>query len=166
MIIELGSGLSTLIMAYCLERNSNGSVLSIEHDKKYAEQTRRMLTDHGLNTFARVVEAPLKELSCDNLKCFWYTLPNNLPRDIEMLIIDGPPPLADMNPLTRYPALPMLQQHLAPDAIIFLDDASRPAEQECLSLWQRNFGFKYYKYLHHEKGTAIFTISDPAVNVN
>jgi len=161
IIIELGSGLSTLIMAYCLEQNCKGSVLSLEHDEKYADQTRRMLTQHGLTPFATIVEAPLKELSCNNLECIWYAMPDNLPLGAEMLVIDGPPPLADMNPLTRYPALPMLQKHLAADALVFLDDASRPAEQACLSRWRQEIGFKEFNFLPHEKGTAIFSLVSP-----
>ncbi|HOH72181.1 MAG TPA: hypothetical protein PLB95_06690 [Syntrophales bacterium] len=68
-----------------------------------------------------------------------------------------------MNPLTRYPALPMLQHHLAADAQIFLDDASRQAEQECLSRWRKEIGFKEFVYLPHEKGTAIFSIGFPSI---
>jgi len=157
-VIELGSGVSSLIMAYCLQRNGRGSLVSIDHDARYAEQTRQMLSHHGLSSHAVVFDAPLKEVTCNDITGYWYTLPHGLPVNAEMLVIDGPPSFEKINPLSRYPAVPLLRPYLAPGAIVLLDDASRPGEQECLARWRQEIGFAEYTLKPHEKGTAVFSL--------
>ena len=34
-ILELGSGVSTIISAYCLKKIGNGKIISLDHEKEY-----------------------------------------------------------------------------------------------------------------------------------
>ena len=163
MVIELGSGVSSLVIAYCLQRNGHGKLVSLDHDGRYAEQTRLMLSQHGLSAQGVVLDAPLKEVACNGVKVPWYTLPPGLPPQAEMLVIDGPPSLENDNLLSRYPALPMLRTYLAPGALVVLDDAARPGEQECLARWRQEIGFAEYALKLHEKGTALFSLPSQSI---
>lgn len=57
-----------------------------------------------------------------------------------MLIIDGPPD--DLQSLSRYPAIPLLFDHLSEEAIIILDDYDRVSERAVVDLWQQQFDLK------------------------
>lgn len=127
VIVECGSGTSTLVLALCTQRNGVGHVYSLEHDVEYAAKTRRRLEAAGLSNLVSVIDAPLES--------GWYTtgaVPN---LEIDMLIIDGPPQLDDG--LARYPAGAALLTKLK--GVAFLDDADRPAERETVARWRREF---------------------------
>ena len=70
-----------------------------------------------------------------------------------MLVIDGPSGF--IQPLSRYPALPMLYDRLAQDAVIYLDDAARPDEREIATLWLDTFPEFEYEYVEAERGCTI-----------
>ena len=54
LIVETGSGVSTLIVAYALQRLGRGKVVAIDHDAERAEKTRALIAQHGLTAFASV----------------------------------------------------------------------------------------------------------------
>jgi len=54
IIMEMGSGVSTLIAAYGLKKVGNGSVISLEHDEKYALISMNKIHQHGLDEIATV----------------------------------------------------------------------------------------------------------------
>ena len=66
---------------------------------------------------------------------------------------DGPPRRTQK--LARYPALPLLFDHLRDGAIIIVDDGARADEQEIMQLWQRGFGCITHEYLEMEKGAFL-----------
>lgn len=53
--------------------------------------------------------------------------------DIDVLLVDGPPKATGPHP--RYPALPVLREQLAADAVIFADDVERPDEAANVDAW-------------------------------
>ncbi|WP_157575007.1 class I SAM-dependent methyltransferase [Jiangella muralis] len=134
MVVECGSGASTVWLAYALESLGGGRLVSLEHDERYAEQTRRTLEEHGLSGVAEVRHAPLSEVEVNGETFTWYdpTAVQDL-KDIELLLVDGPPRAS--GPRARYPALPLLGTRLAPGARIVLDDVDRPEEQEAADAW-------------------------------
>ncbi|HEY3266078.1 MAG TPA: class I SAM-dependent methyltransferase [Armatimonadota bacterium] len=137
-IVELGSGVSTLISAYTLERLGGGRVVSLDHDAVFACETRRTLAIHGLAGFATVHDAPLCEHRIGANPWRWYDVSALDGVDaIDLLVIDGPP--ETVQPLARYPALPMLYSRLADGALILVDDGIRPDEQECVRRWLAEF---------------------------
>lgn len=145
VIVECGSGTSTLILAQCVKQNGTGHVYSLEHDLEYAVKTRERLAQAGLDKLATVIDAPLEN--------GWYKT-NAVPSvEIDMLIIDGPPQLA--NGLTRYPAGPNLLTKLR--GVAFLDDAARPPERECVARWKQEFKPKQVIEYDCEKGCVALS---------
>jgi predicted O-methyltransferase YrrM len=134
LVVELGSGTSTLWLARALQANgSGGRVLSLEHDSKYAEKTASMLHQHGLAEFVEVRHTPLVETLTPRGAFKWYDVQSVDIREIDMLIVDGPP--ESTGKYARYPALPVLGERLSPGAVVIVDDASRKDEQEMIELW-------------------------------
>jgi len=154
LILELGSGVSTIIVGYCLEELGKGRILSIEHDKKYAGITRRNLGLHGLEDYARVIHAPLKELRFGDRTWHWYdrTKLKSI-KNVDMLVVDGPP--GPMQKLSRYPALPVLYKQLAPGAVVVLEDAKRTDERQVVKMWMKEFRGFEYEFVDTQKGAAI-----------
>lgn len=153
-VLELGSGVSTLVTAYALEENKEGIVVSLDHDGRFAAISTANVAKHGLQKIATVIHAPLKEVAIDGKSWLWYGLDQvrNL-GTIDMLIVDGPPNATQR--LARYPALPVLFPLLSKDAVILLDDAYRADETEIIRLWLKKFGEFKLEQLDAEKGAAV-----------
>lgn len=150
-IVECSSGASTLVLARCCELNGSGRVFSLEHDPHFARQTRERLREQGLESWATVVDAPLKP-AMNRDAGPWYStdaLPS-LGTGIDLLVIDGPP--GDSAPLARYPALPSLYPRLSNHCAIFLDDAARKDEVEIVRRWLADFPAFNATQLQAEKG--------------
>jgi predicted O-methyltransferase YrrM len=133
LVLELGSGVSSVWIGYALERH-RGRLVSLEHDPAYAERTRAHLRRHGLADVAEVRDAPLRPVSVDGESYRWYD-PAALAglSGVDLLLVDGPP--GGTGPQARYPALPMLERLLSPRAWVLLDDVGRPEEREILRRW-------------------------------
>lgn len=137
-VVECSSGISTIVLARCMQLNGQGHVYSLEHDSEYAEKTRQLLRLHGLEGFATVCDAPLKQLTLPKWSGQWYefdVLPPELA--IDMVVVDGPPWFVAT--LARYPSVPALHQRLQPNGVVFLDDADRPEEKEIVRRWLAEF---------------------------
>ncbi|MFO1412793.1 MAG: class I SAM-dependent methyltransferase [Burkholderiales bacterium] len=135
VVVECGSGSSTLVIARCLERNGRGHVYSMDHDATYAQRTRDLLARHGLSTRATVLTAPLETRTATGET--WYR-DDALPADlapIELLVVDGPP--AMLGRMMRAPAFPRLRSRAAPGLVIVIDDADRPDERAMVDDWCR-----------------------------
>lgn len=136
-IVELGSGTSTLWLAYALEaRGTGGRIVSLDHDPHFAGLTRTALAAHGFGPdVADVRDAPLVDGVVVGHATPWYD-PQSFAdlAEIDLLIVDGPPQAT--GDLARYPALPALLDKLAPHAIIVVDDAQRPAETQMIERWR------------------------------
>lgn len=138
LIVECGSGASTVWLAYAVQALGSGRVVALEHDERFAAETGRMLEEHGLTAVAEVRTAPLTDVDLDGETFAWYD-PEALGdlKDIEMLVVDGPPRASGTR--ARYPAVPVLAPKLSADSLIVLDDADRPEEQEAAQAWLEEF---------------------------
>jgi len=158
LILELGSGLSTVIIAMILKKIGHGKLVSVEHDKKYLDKTREYLEIHGLSQLVKLIHAPLKEIHVGGRKFLWYT-PESFKsvRDIDMLIVDGPP--GNTCKLARFPAMPVLYEKLSKNAIVVIDDMVRKDEQEMLKKWVRIYKDIKYELLNTDRGMAVIYVS-------
>jgi predicted O-methyltransferase YrrM len=157
-VLELGSGASTIVIAYCLKRLGSGRIVSIDHDPKYAAITAGWIEEHGLHEFATVMHRPLVPTRIEGSEYLWYSIADlDLDAPVDLLVIDGPP--YHVHPLARYPAVPLLIDRLAPDACVLLDDASRPEELRIAKLWQAEFPELGFTKLDAEKGALLLTRS-------
>jgi predicted O-methyltransferase YrrM len=137
LVLELGSGTSSVWIAYALEK-SGGRLVSLDHDGGYAARTRAALTAHGLSTVAEVRDAPLTPVGIDGRDYPWYD-PEALAdlHDIDFVLIDGPPAATGAD--ARYPAMHMIEKRLADRATIVFDDAGRADEQAAMTAWTERF---------------------------
>lgn len=157
LVLEMGSGVSTLLAAYGLQEINEGVVVSLEHDEDFAAISAANVAKHGLQDIATVTYAPLEEVTIRGKSWLWYDvkqLEHLAP--IDMLIIDGPPMATQR--LARYPVLPLLFQRLSDDAVILLDDADRRDEKEIVKRWLREFDGFCLEKIATEKGAAILRL--------
>ncbi|HEX7337987.1 MAG TPA: class I SAM-dependent methyltransferase [Gemmatimonadales bacterium] len=140
LVVECGSGSSTIVAARCLRALGHGRLISLEHDPEYARRTSDLLRLHGLGDVARVVTAPLAESELDGRRAQWYGTQYEplLQGPIDVLIVDGPP--GNTAPRARYPAVPLLLPQLAPECRILMDDGDRPDERAIARAWRDELG--------------------------
>lgn len=156
LILELGSGVSTLLAGYCLQQNGLGRVIAVDHEREFAELTNARIAQHGLSDVAEAVYAPLQEVNIGGKMWLWYDISvfSKL-FDIDLLVIDGPPQYNSPNSMVRFPALPVLYSALATNALILLDDADRPDEQQIVRMWLEGYGVTQIAHFDTERGAAL-----------
>lgn len=133
LVLELGSGTSSVWIAYALEQ-AGGRLISLDHDAAYAAKTRAALAVHGLTGVAEVRDAPLRPVVLDGRTYPWYDVDAVADlNDVDLLVIDGPP--EKTGPDARYPAMRVLEGRLADAATVVFDDAHRHDEQAALRKW-------------------------------
>jgi len=158
LVVEAGSGVSTLVIAYSLRQLGKGHVVSLEHDPKYAAISQSLIASHGLEALATIVHAPLKGFEIEGQQRLWYdTDCLTLAEPIDLLVIDGPPGNL------RYPALPLLYKHLRNTATIILDDGRREDERRVVATWEKEFSLST-EFLDTEKGAYVIHKIDPATS--
>ncbi len=161
VILELGSGTSTLIAAYALQEHGGGKIYSFEHSKEWAENTTHLLEKHGLREMAEVIHAPLKTAVIEGKEWVWYDTQQieKIPA-IDLLIVDGPP--KKVQKMGRYPALPLLFEKLNTNASILLDDSNRTDEKKIVARWLDDYHELRYETANTERGTVILLKASPA----
>ena len=140
LVVECGSGISTLLFGSCLEALGTGSLITFEHDEEFASQAISLARSCGCADRLQLVVNPLGRHRVADRDVSWYVGLEALEgRDpIEILIVDGPP--AATGPFARYPAVPLLLPYLAPNAAVFLHDGSRSDETETALRWGAEVG--------------------------
>jgi predicted O-methyltransferase YrrM len=140
LVVELGSGTSTVYLGYLLAQ-WGGRLVSFDHDEYYAARTRAEVARHGLEGHVEVRLAPLAEQSIGGSDALWYDLTAFEGLDaVDVLLVDGPP--GHVAPKVRQHALPALIERLSPGALVLLDDAPRPDEEEIARTWREEHGFE------------------------
>lgn len=158
VLIELGSGVSTVVIASALEKNGRGRLLAFEHEQAYLEKTAALLRAQGLADRVDLVYAPLRTYHFGDEAFRWYDIPWPIldmactKCGAELVLVDGPPKAT--GDMARYPAHPMLKKYYAPSARILLDDAGREDEQRIASRWREEDpglgGIESLSYFRHQ----------------
>ena len=152
-VLECGSGVSTLIVAYALQALGDGRVYALEHDETYVRSTRQLLQQHQLQAWAEVVHAPLRPVDLHGDTWPWYDLDAVPPQSFDLIFVDGPPGATRDH--ARFPAVPLLRDRLADGGIVILDDHSRPEEADIGRRWLEHYPELAAETLPHEKGTLL-----------
>ena len=128
-IVECGSGVSTVVLARLLRERDAGRLVALEHDRHWAALMHEQLRREALDGIARVLHAPLQG------EPPWYAPARlrELPDEIDLLLVDGPPAYDAGHETRRAPALPRLQARLVEGAAVVLDDIARPGERDVLA---------------------------------
>lgn len=153
LVVEFGSGVSSVVIAACLQLNGDGRLLSFDHDEGFAELTRRRLRRAGLA--AEVQAAPLRP-GLAGYGGSWYGH-GELPDGIDLLVIDGPQAWRQGQEESRGSAAPAAFAKLAPGAVVLLDDAARAGEQRVAARWRAEFPEISFGAAETQKGVLIGT---------
>lgn len=168
VIVEFGSGASTLVIADALRQNGVGKLVSIEHSDHYGAQTLGTLQAEFLESWVDLRSGDLEDWEGDHLNpedaekpSRWYPL--SLLEGVEgvdLLWVDGPPGATCL--FSRYPALPALADKLSPNAEVWMDDTIRQEEKDTCERWAKDHGFEL-EYYPLEKGLGRLTRPDAPV---
>ncbi|WP_167470097.1 class I SAM-dependent methyltransferase [Vreelandella andesensis] len=160
LVVELGCGASTVVIADALRQNGCGKLISLEHLQDYANSTLSILEGEGLSPWVTIRVGQLEtwkgehfNTDKDDSSCYWYSpeITEHI-SEIDLLVVDGPP--AATCQYARYPALPALSDLLSPDAEIWVDDTIRQEEQDICKQWSERFDF-ILEFYALEKGLGI-----------
>lgn len=147
-VLECGSGLTTLLLGLLAGRRGVES-WSLEHHPEWHARVSGALGEHDI-TGARVACAPLKDYGGFS----WYDPPlEGMPREFRLVVCDGPP---GTTPGGRYGLLPVMRERLPAGAVILLDDANRPEEQEALGRWSEEYGVRFEM---RETGAGAYAVA-------
>lgn len=153
LVVETGSGVSTLVTAYALEKLGRGRVIALEHDAGYAAKTRAQIELHGLSAYAAVVHAPLEPLVVNGEKHVWHALAAlDGIRNIDLVIDDGPPRY--LGKMLRYASLPIFMERMSARGIFVLDVVG-DEERVILGQWAERFPAFIQEHLVTKKGNVI-----------
>ncbi|MDB3887366.1 class I SAM-dependent methyltransferase [bacterium] len=154
-VIDIGSGISTLLFGYGVKRNGKGKVISLEHNKEYYDKSKKLIKEHKLEAYCELYFCPLKEYVLDGKKWLWYDTSNiEFPDNIVLVSVDGPP--GGTQYMARYPAIPILEKFITDKTVIYLDDAFRNEEAEIAEEWKSKFGMSFQLTKSHK---GFFTLT-------
>ena len=151
LVVEFGSGVSSVVIGRCLQLNGRGRLLSFDHDEGFAELTRRRIRRAGVP--GEVKAAPLRP-GLDGYGGSWYGH-DELPDGIDLLVIDGPQAWRQGQEESRGSAAPAAFAKLAPGGVVLLDDAAREGEQRVAARWRAEFPEISFGAAETQKGVLI-----------
>jgi len=166
LIIEFGSGISTVIMAKTLAKiadhksNSKVKIVSFEHLQQYYNQTLASLKKTGLVDAVQLIHSPLLPYLASNGNTYSYYSCQKVLEDLSktysiaslrvFVLVDGPP--ASTGKHARYPAMPAVLTHFRGAHIdILLDDYIRDDEKEIVQLWKTELLDNDYSFIVTER---------------
>jgi predicted O-methyltransferase YrrM len=164
LVVELGSGASTLWAAHALRGVPDARLVSFDHDERYLTVTEGYLRDHGLEVNVDLRWAPLVDVSIAGKTRRWYS-PDRMTdlEGIDFLIVDGPP--KSTGDLARLPAVPQLIDHFSDEALILVDDMHRKDERAIVDGWLSTYPdmevlhgpglFGRHAVLHFRRGSGM-----------
>lgn len=136
-VVELGSGMSTILIAQLFREQECGHVTAVEHDKEWAERCTYYLAECGLTDYATVLYVPLQDTLIDGNGARWYDFSqvDHCLHDIDVLVVDGPP--RSYGEKVRWPAWQYFRSRMASNAFIFVDDVERNSERSMVQAWTK-----------------------------
>ena len=163
-VLELGSGISTLLLANDFRRRGAGRILSFDDNQRWAEQTMAKLRHEKLDGFAEVRTAPLVDVDAAGRRAKWYDLATlDKAARFDLVIVDGPPAWQG-DSTARLPALYVLRQHLSNNGLLVLDDAARPGERAIAQQWQRDFPDLHFRMVQTGRGLFVAAVQKSALD--
>ncbi|GGB51832.1 hypothetical protein GCM10011502_26230 [Oceanisphaera marina] len=169
IIVEFGSGASTLVIADALRQNRTGKLISIEHSDHYGAQTLNTLQAERLEGWVDLRIGELEAWQGEHLNpedaekpSRWYltSLLDGV-ENVDLLWVDGPPGATCL--FSRYPALLALADKLSQHAEVWMDDTIRQEEKDICNHWAEKYGFNA-EYFPLEKGLGRLTRSNALVS--
>ena len=129
-VVELGCGASSFVAARALQLFGGGKLISFDQHADFASTTQSWIRASKMS--AEIRHAPLGP-SPAGWPGHWYQL-TNVPTDIDLLIVDGPP--WAIHPHVRGAASSLFPL-IRPGGRVLLDDAARPSERVVARRWRK-----------------------------
>ncbi|HET9704626.1 MAG TPA: class I SAM-dependent methyltransferase [Vicinamibacterales bacterium] len=141
VLVEFGSGQSTVIFAAWFRARGCGRFVSFEHDPAHAEAIGRQLEAAKLVAQVELNVIPLADRAAvDGLAASKsYALPDTFP-GVDVALVDGPSYFFGES--TRYHPLTWSIERLNPGGAAYLDDTIRPQEKRILEVLARRRDLK------------------------
>ena len=140
IIVELGSGASTLVIARRLAHHGRGHLYSIDHQMGYQDSVQANIERAGLSAYVTFVCAPLAEHIYAGETVHWYDTSVILGHlgtaKASLVLVDGPPSAREE---TRWPAIYALAPVLGPQTQFIVDDGRRTGETRLARRWCGDF---------------------------
>ncbi|MBB5284236.1 hypothetical protein HNQ92_002379 [Rhabdobacter roseus] len=147
-IVELGSGISTIIIAKLLQTNSiKAQFTSIEENEDWANYINNCLIEENLIEYCNVMHIPIKKSE----NYYWYDLQKiNIIKQsiglIDCLIIDGPIAHSKGKENSREKTLYEFYELLDNTKSVFLDDTNRKGEQIAIKNWTKKYNISFINF--------------------
>lgn len=127
-ILECGSGLTTVIVGI-IAKKKGLTVISLEHNRKWADNVNNYLTKLNLtNVRIQVVRI------VDYDGYHWYDIKkSDIPTTFDMVICDGPPAQTQGG---RYGLIPIMNMYFSKGTKILMDDTVRDDERVIIKKWK------------------------------
>lgn len=139
-VVEFGSGLSSLILAHEISKGNVGKVFSIDHLGDFPGHPRALLGDAVKQGVIEFHHCPIGPTTYGGKWFQFCVIPTAVLKelkDVDLVLIDGPPYYYESREAALYAVYPSL----SPNALILLDDAARETrEQVYLKNWSRYYG--------------------------
>jgi predicted O-methyltransferase YrrM len=90
IVVELGSGVSTSVIASALSKNGRGHVTNYDGEHHWSNEASWMVNRSSLDSWATCLVVPIIETTVDGRPAYEYVIPE-CPSPIDLLFIDGPP---------------------------------------------------------------------------
>lgn len=165
VIVECGSGTSTLMLGNLLRQKGKGRLYSLEEDMEWYQFMARHIQEQGLRDWVTLVHAPLEPYKVnDDSTVEWYSTArvNEVLADVvqlDLLIVDGP---KSASTLSRFPALPAFRSKITSTTLIVLDNVNRLHEQAVLAEWQKQYTLEIDYNLEADRHQAYIRVISTA----
>lgn len=186
LVIEFGTGVSTVVIAKALKKLASKRIgknpvgfISFDHLEQYYQQTLSMLQQAALGSYVSLHCTPLEDWVAPNGQSYPYYSCQNILEYIAtqysfsglriLVIVDGPP--GATSPHARYPAVPLILRYCTNANIDFLlDDYGRTPEKETVQFWEddmKNENLKYHStHLRLEKDACLISVINNKTDSN
>lgn len=129
-ILDVGSGLSTMVLALYAGRTPGTKLISLEHDPKWYSETKSALASAGLLDAVDLRLVSLKGYA----DCTWYDFdPSAFGGPIDLVFVDGPPEAVS----GREGALLRTDPFLKEGSVLWMHDGKRVKERAAVDLWKK-----------------------------
>lgn len=170
LVVEFGSGQSTILMARILQKMACRSpsekkpatvLVSFDHLEQYYQQTKQQLQQAGLSDLVKLHHTPLVDWKGPNgtvqpyydCQIILAQLAAQYPDKTQLrmlVVVDGPPAATGKH--ARYPAGPSILQYFKGAQIDFLlDDYIREDEKEVAQRWKDEITAAQLRYTTRER---------------
>lgn len=166
-VIEFGGGISTVYLAKLAKSKKNElKIITIDHDKGWISILKEILEKEGVSDYVTLIHSPLveSEKSFENNK--WYDekiiIESIKGIEFDLVIVDGPLAFTRDIELSRYPALPFINNYLSERNAVFLDDTNRKGERKIIKEWEK----KFKRFFNELNTSSMISIKGEHFNIS